>query len=423
MSLKAGFASTSITPPLAYEIPGGFFKNLATGVHDPLFARAAWLDDGEQAIAVCSADCVFLEAPCVERARLRVAEWTGRDDVAVLMVATHTHSGGPTGDVLSSEAKPEYVEWVADQAATAVVLASRAAETATLKWGIGEAPGVAFNRRFRMRDGSTKTNPGYENADIVECLGPDDPRVGVVAAYDDAGSMLGSLVDFTCHSTFMGGSEYSGDYATWIERAMRAPTVFLPGAIGDVNQCDFVNGRREEASGEAAARRGGQRIADAALEALAGAPACEAPTLRAVSHMVPLPVRGPSAEQVAHAKSVWDAEGDMSIEKVYAREHILLADMVADTDAMDCELQALRIGEMRIGAASVQPFCELGLQVKEGMMPAMFAGLANGHLGYVGPRHAYDESGYELELKRTSKLAPGSGETIVEKLRELIARV
>lgn len=419
MALTAGFARVDITPPVGSEMPGGFFKSLATGVHDPLYVRAAWLDDGQTPLAVVSVDCVFFGADCCGRAR-RLARTRLDREVAVLMAATHTHSGGPTGDVLMSEADPAYLHWVAGQAATAIVLAADRAQPCSLRVGIGKAPGVAFNRRFRMSDGSVRTNPGFQTPEMVQAVGPGDPAVAAIGAYR-GDQLLGAIVNFTCHSTFMGGTAYSGDYAAQIEEAAGAPAVFLPGAIGDINQCDFVAGRREDCFGEAAARRAGQAVGGAALEALASASPEGAPILAARSALVDLPLRGPSPEQVAQARRRWEGRDRLTVPDVYAREHLLLAQSVACADTAACELQAVRIGDMRIAATSVQPFCQIGLDVKSGFAPAMFAGLANGHLGYVGYRYHYTEGGYELDLKRTSSLAPGSGEVIVESLRALVS--
>jgi len=419
MPLQAGFSRIEITPPLAYEIPGGFFKNFATDIHDPLFVRAAWLDDGDTAIAIVSVECVFFTDECYARARELAREWLGQD-FALLMAATHTHSGGPTGDVLMSEADPRYVNWVAEQAATAITLAAKRALPCQLGAGVGAAEGVAFNRRFRMKDGTTRTNPGFQNPDMVERLGPDDPAVPFIAAFH-GGDIAGCIVNFACHSTFMGGSAYSGDYAAQIEQSLGYPTVFLPGAIGDVNQCDFVDGKKEEASGEGAASRAGRVIKEGIMGELMEVIGEPNPVLRAKSQTIDLPLRGPTPEQVAEAKETWANRGEMTTKEVYARELILLDEMLQQQDSISCRLQALQIGPMRIGAAAVQPFCQIGLDVKEGFGPAMFVGLANGHLGYVGYEHHYVEGGYELDLKRTSKLAPGTGETIVERLRKLMA--
>ncbi|NSW58442.1 MAG: hypothetical protein HPY44_20730 [Armatimonadetes bacterium] len=421
-AFRAGFASADITPAAGSEMPGGFFKHYATGAHDPLYARAAWFSDGSEALALVSVDCVFLEASSIAEARRLVEESIGYP-VPMLIAATHTHTGGPTGEVLMSEADPDYLHRVARAICGAVDVASRIARPAHIRVGCGELHGVAFNRRFRMKNGSVKTNPGYGNPDIDHVLGPADPAVAALGVYDQSGTLFGCIANFTCHTTFMTGDGYSGDYPAWIEQALGVPTVYLPGAIGDVNQCDFVNGRREDAFGPEAARRAGQAIASTALAALESADDQYEPVTAAKSKTLELPLRGPSAPQLQEARELWQRGREKTVEHVYARELVLLHEVTRQQTSIPCELQALRIGDLRVGAASVQPFCQLGLDVKEGFGPVAFCGLANGHLGYVGYRHHYDEGGYELELKRTSKLAPGSGEMLVEALRRELASI
>ena len=51
-ALKAGAAVVDITPTqFPVNMPGGHTGNLATGVHDPLNARALVLDDGKTKVA------------------------------------------------------------------------------------------------------------------------------------------------------------------------------------------------------------------------------------------------------------------------------------------------------------------------------------------------------------------------------------
>src|SRR5207248_2201826 len=80
--------------------------------------------------------------------------------------------------------------------------------------GTGSAPGIAFNRRFLMRDGREVTHPGKpgtpHHADVVAPAGPTDPDVGVLAvrAPGARGKLAGVVVCFACHSTVVGGSEF-----------------------------------------------------------------------------------------------------------------------------------------------------------------------------------------------------------------------
>src|SRR5207253_9382613 len=71
--LEAGFGEADITPPVADKKPvymAGFGNNRkATGVHDPLFARAVVLRQGDTKIALVSIDVVGFFYTNVQRVR------------------------------------------------------------------------------------------------------------------------------------------------------------------------------------------------------------------------------------------------------------------------------------------------------------------------------------------------------------------
>jgi len=46
--------------------------------------------------------------------------------------------------------------------------------------GMGHEDRLTFNRRYWMKDGTVRTNPGYKNPDIVRPAAPIDPDVGVM---------------------------------------------------------------------------------------------------------------------------------------------------------------------------------------------------------------------------------------------------
>src|SRR5262249_10839485 len=105
--LKIGFGTADTTPPLGAEMPGGFSRRQAEGVHDSLYARALLLENGTACAAIAQVDCLSVKRSVVRRARELAAEWCG-EPVEVMVAATHTHSGGPTSDCLGSTSDPDY---------------------------------------------------------------------------------------------------------------------------------------------------------------------------------------------------------------------------------------------------------------------------------------------------------------------------
>src|SRR5262249_5951261 len=138
---------------------------------------------------------------------------------SILIGASHSHSSGPLVWTLPGEfdhasalvqhlayqestcVDPRYLASVEQAIVDAVTSAD--ARRAAARAGVGEGvePTVAFNRRFRMRNGRTVTHPGLGNPEIIEPAGPVDPEAGVIGAWDagDPGRLLGCIVNFACH--------------------------------------------------------------------------------------------------------------------------------------------------------------------------------------------------------------------------------
>ena len=414
-----GFAEADITPKLGSQSPGGMNRRLIQEVHDPLKAVAMVIRTGEAAVALVGIDALFITADCTARAREAIAERTKIPADAVLIGASHTHSGGPIASCFESEADPEYVRLVADKIAEAVVAEWNGLHEAEVGVGTGHEPTIAFNRRFLMRDGKQVTHPGKGNPDIVEPAGPIDPDVGVLAARAPSGELLGLFVNFACHLTVGNGPGFSADYVHQlrenVRRFYKRPDLtvgFLLGAAGDVTQVD--NRRQGREFGPEWCEIFGMALAAETVQAIARMEWRKDIPLSAVRTTVPIPIRD-EAESRRHQPSLGLGAGTAA-EKIYARESELLAEERAKTPIVDCEVQALRIGDLGIATNGAEFFCRLGLDIKAAspFHPTWIVSLANDWIGYVATPTAYYAGGYEPRTARSAKLAPWAGQSLVE---------
>jgi hypothetical protein len=332
-----------------------------------------------------------------------------------LVAASHTHCGGPAHAVLGTDADPAYQARIAEAIAEAVTKAWERRVPATLAAGAASCPGLAFNRRWQMQSGGEATNPGKRNAEAIRPAGPVDDEV---ACHDLAGSVLGYIGSFACHSTVIWGDRFSSDYSAYWREALDAPLVFLNGACGDINQIDFSNPDSKE-SGVEHARKMGQTLAEATECAVSGAERLTSVEIEHRWTTLRLALRIPSPEQQAEdASLVQVPQAEWVSRHWQARDRLLLVESLGGRDSLECDVAVHRVGPAVIPAAPWQPFCEFGLRLRRGIgaplvLPTM---LANGNIGYVPTRQAFIGGGYEPTLCRGSKLQPEAGERICNAL-------
>ena len=288
--LTAGFVEADITPAVGMEAPGGYGKSYHQTVHDPCKIRVAVFGDGEHRVAVVGIDAIGVHGEMVRAARKAIHARCGIEPKAILVAASHSHSSGPLCGVMPGSydhASPlvqklayeqstctnmEYYQQVLGKVVDAVCQADAARIAARCGAGKGVEDKVAFNRRFRMRNGLTYTHPGQGNPDIIEPAGPTDPDVGVIGAWNEQGKMLGCIVNFACHGTTSPGG-ISANYIYYLEQVIRGTfgqdviVVFLPGTSGDVTQVDNLN-PTQHPEAEAWARLVGGRVGAEAVKVL-----------------------------------------------------------------------------------------------------------------------------------------------------------
>lgn len=440
--MMAGFAETDITPAIGMEQPGGYGKRFHEAFHDPCKVRAAVFDDGNTQVALVGVDALVIPRGVVLSAREEIAQRCGIPPRAVLIGASHSHSSGPVGMVqpgqydhaspfvqrlayeYSSSADPAYLQTVRQQIVRAVCQAHGRRAAAHCGVGSGTEDQVAYNRRFRMKNGLTYTHPRQGNPEIVEVAGPTDPEVGVLGSWDGEGRLLGCVVNFACHATTNPGG-ISANWIYYMEQVIRGamgadvPVVFLTGASGDITQVDNLS-PYAHLGAEEWARYVGGRVGAEAVKVLLSMEAGALVPVAARQRVLRIDRRVPSPERVRRAYKL-AAKPPQEIDATtwaFAKEIVLLDALLEKEPAAEVEVQAVQVGPAVFITNPAEYFVQYGLDIKAGSpFPYTFpVELVNGSVGYVPTEGALSEhgGGYETRLTSYSNLERTAGTQMAE---------
>ncbi|MCP4642686.1 MAG: hypothetical protein GY851_19730 [bacterium] len=416
--LQAGFATTCITPALGKDIPGLFHRRLAQGIHDHLYARATVIDDGNQYIALVQTDAIKVSEEVVADARKLAQQLCGIPRRNCFIAATHTHSGGPVFGGFLALPDEDYVRFLSEQIASAIADAHAKRRPVLAGTGAQSAEGVAFNRRFVLKNGKQTTHPGKMNPDIVEPAGPADPTVTVIGFSDPATLRpVGCVVNFACHATHMNGDLFSADYPKFVVDTLQAVygpefgVVFLNNACGDITQVDNRSPRPGE-FGEYWCERTGRTVGAAALQALARMDYLSEATVATKSTTVRAAVRKTSAAELKAARALLKKHkvSPDNVETVYANEKLLVEALRRKEPVRKLEVQGVRIADAFMWGAPGEYFQAFAMDVRAASPFAhtCCVELANGYNGYICTPEAFG-GGYEPRTARSSLLVAEAG--------------
>lgn len=425
--LQCGMAELEITPPLGSSIPGYTAERKSDGIRDPLYAKALVVDSGGKVLAFIAIDALYIPGREADRIRERLLAHTGIPIERTMVSATHTHTGAPVRIGLDGSRHDDYLAYMADRAADAAILAYNLRKPARMGWGTGRLGDVSFNRRYWMKDGRLRTNPGILNPEIDRPAGPIDPEVSVLRIDGLDGQAMGIVTSFACHTDTVGGSAYSGDYPAVLSAALKeslgehAVSLFLLGACGDINHTDTSKPKRADRS---ITREIGLRLAEEALRVREETETATEASADADSAMIPMKLRESSPLEIEQAQSVLADSKVVGAERFFAEQILKVAELPGGEARL--EVQAMRLGDVAFVGLPGEIFVELGLAVKRASPYAhtVVNTLCNGSIyGYVCTEAAYSQGGYEPRLKVFNRITPGTGERLAELASELLQRL
>ncbi len=431
----AGTAVVEITPPRGYRMSGYFMERLNTGVRDPLKAKALVFRQGKAQAALVFCDLIGIGPGLSRSARIAAAGKTGIPFENIAIAATHSHTGplyfGALREHFHRAAvaehgkdpheKVDYSAWAAEKIAEAISRARQAVRPVRLRHGIATEKRLSFNRRFHMKKGGVRFNPGQLNPGIARVAGPIDPDAGIIELLSGGGVPLASLVVFALHLDTVGGTDYSADYPRYLSEGLQAAfgkeytSFFGAGTCGDLNHIDVkIKGRRT--AGEI-----GALLAETVRGGIPGLSAVPEPSLAVLRVTVDVPLQRYSEREIGKAREEMKLVGSRKLPflaRVKAYKIMALELRKASTLAL--EIQAFRISpELAIVALPGEVFVELGLAIKRGspFRNTLVIELANDAPGYIPTRKAFAEGSYETV---NSRVQSGGGEAMVEAALRLL---
>jgi hypothetical protein len=231
--LSVGMAEISITPDRPVSLAGQFHQRIARSVESPCMACVLALEsreagkEPEQAIMV-SVDVVSIPAEVQRDFRAYVAaRLPGFDTNKLFLAATHTHTG-PTldqnrfSDYEDAIQPKEYLSFLYERMAEAVVKAWEGRKPGGVAWGLGHAV-VGHNRRAVYADGTSVMYGKTDKPEFTHIEGWEDHAVDVLCFTDAGGRLVTAAVTVPCPSQVVEGiSQVSSDYWGHVRENLKA---------------------------------------------------------------------------------------------------------------------------------------------------------------------------------------------------------
>lgn len=411
--LRVGAAAVEIPADDSMDMAGGIHAWKASGAEAPLRASTIVLARGEEKLAICSCDVLFVQRDFVDPALERVRAATGIPPERILVHATHTHSAPSATRVHGYARDDRFVAGLAKAIADSCIAADAdlaAHPDCRLRYRLGEESSVGQNSRILLGDGTIFWIGKRDDA--VRPTGPFDPELPVMVFETAAGEPVATLFNHSTHciGARQGGKRSPAFYglaAQELEAEKGGVHVFLQGASGSTHNLtlsppemvlrikDAVDRGRD-----AAAPRGVTRLA-------------------ALKERFEFRVRGfdePVEEAAVMGyctKRVETKESAEAIAAVFRTQRAEIAPHQGETRATS--IQTMVVGDVAIVGVPAEFFTVLGQEIKRRspFRDTFVAELSNDWIGYVPDRKGHALGGYQTWTGHHSYCEPGTGERMV----------
>ncbi len=414
---RVGFGETDVTPQVKGRTVymAGFGKNRkATGVHDPLKARAVVFQHGKKKIAFVSVDLVGLFYEFTQKVEKQLP---GFD--YVLVSSTHNHEGPDTmgiwgPNLFVSGVDPKYMALVEQNILRAVKAAEQSVQPAIAKIGTHRAPELLHDSR----------KPIVKHDEIV-ALEFRNPKTK---------ARVGILVEWNCHPEVLGGgntritADHVGYTVDYLKKKFKVPVAYFTGTVGGLMTNLRVpvrdkNGKLLKDGTFEKAEKYGHLLGQAAERAIKQAKALKVYPFEVRRKRIYLPLAN-TGYQLGWKLGVLKRKAYRWIGKIDQAKELPKRNTSTKNLCLQTEIGYVQLGELGIAAIPGEIYPELVLgkyqdpvdpgadYPKARLEPSIYSqiktkhkmivGLANDELGYIIPKRQWDEKPpYCYERKRS----------------------
>ena len=411
--LQVGFARTDITPPLGTYMAGYFHSRYATGILDPIELNAVAFSDGESKALLITADMLGIGSGYDTKIRGQISARTGVPADHIMTMALHQHTSiylNPENDnnVLEDH---DFLNWLYRKFCDVAQMALDDLSEATAGTAAREADHqLSFVRRYWMKDGTVKTNPGFKHQSEIDRPAADADNTVRLIRFKREGKNDVAVVNFCTHPDVIGGEKFSADWPGFVRRFVEADhegvsCILINGCQGDTNHIDYIgwkDGPHGPEGHYGHSRFMGRTIADAVCAMWDHTTPRKADRVGAAVTAVYERTRTDGAEEYEKCKAIYDEfqrtgerPADASMRNMaYLRR---VAAMMEYKIFYTIRVSAVTLGDIGFFGYAGEPFTRYETAVQKAF-PDRFlisACCANGYEGYLPTKEAFDEGGYE----------------------------
>lgn len=373
---RAGAAVIDITPPLDVGLltssVRGEWKPFES-VRSPLKARALVLEFGGQRVALLSLDLLGLTSATVGNwLRFKRALARGTSNLFhpdnIVITCTHTHNAPESVGVTNLYRTPQFRVWIEQlrqNLSQILINAQATARECTVSLATTELNNFSLNRRV-------PTDAGIVMSDALQPIAPElflrkpiDRRVRTLQFRGLDGSTIATAVHAICHPVHeMCLPHISADFPREMCGALEdqsdlGTALFFNGAAGDVNPPTVSEGPK-------AASLHGKALARVVTLSIPQGQTVKTDNFHFRHRTINLPIRSKKGRPILRT--------------------------------CPAHLSALLLGDLAIVFLPGEIFSETALAIEQAspFRNTIVVGFAESSIGYVPPKHLFQEGGYEI---------------------------